>query len=89
MAYLKTHFVTKDAGRHRYFLENEISHNIQGGPISQRKYALNILQETEVLGCKHVRTPMDADTDLWDESGPLLENVTQYKRLVGSLFISL
>ena len=28
MAYLKTHFVTKDTGRHRYFLENEISHNI-------------------------------------------------------------
>ena len=52
-------------------------------------YALNILQETEVLGCKHVRTPMDAYTDLWDEFGPLLENVTQYKRLVGSLFISL
>jgi len=29
-----------------------------------------------------VRTPIDADTDLWDEYEPMLEDVTQYKRLV-------
>jgi len=27
----------------------------------------------------------DANTDLWDESGTLLEDVTQYRRLMGKL----
>ena len=38
-----------------------------------------------MLGCKHVRTPMDADADLWDEFGPLLEDSSQYRRLVSKL----
>jgi len=40
---------------------------------------LDLLQETELLGCKPVRTPMDIDVDLWDEIGPLFEDVSQYK----------
>jgi len=30
-----------------------------------------------------MRTPMDTDTDLWDETGLLFENVFQYRRLIG------
>jgi len=36
--------------------------------LSQWKYTLDLLQEAELLGCKPVPTPMNVDTDLWDES---------------------
>jgi len=63
-------------GRPRYFLGIEISHSTQGGTLSQRKYILDLLQEAGLLGCKPMKTPMDVDTDLWDESGPIFEDVT-------------
>ena len=47
--------------------------------------SLDLLQETQLLGCKPVRTLMDIDADLWDETGPLFEDVSQYGRLVGKL----
>ena len=60
------------------FLGIEISHDTQGVALSQRKYALDLLQEARLLTCK-------ADIDLWDESGPIFEDVTQYTRLVAKL----
>ena len=47
--------------------------------LSQRKYALDLLQEVGLFGCKPVQTPMNANTDLQDESGPLLEDATHYR----------
>ena len=48
---------------------------------SQR--TLDLLQEVGLLGYKPMQTLIDADTDLWDESRLILEDVTQYRRLVG------
>lgn len=48
----------KDLGTLRYFLEMEVVTSKQGTSMSQRKYALDLLNETSMLGCKLVDTPV-------------------------------
>ena len=43
-----------------------------------RKYVLDLLQETELLSCKPMCIPMDTDAALWEETGPLFEDVSHY-----------
>ena len=62
--YLKYHFVTKDIRHSKYFLGIEVAHQKHSVLLSQRKYALDLLEETELLGCKHDNTPMEANVDL-------------------------
>ena len=57
--HLFTHFQTKDLGKLKYFLGIEIAQSSSGVVLSQRKYALDILEETGMLDCKPVDTPMD------------------------------
>ena len=56
--------MTKDLGRPRYFLEIEIAHAKDGIVLSQRKYVLDLLQESGMLGCKPVNSPVDSSLDL-------------------------
>ena len=70
--YLKCHFVTKDMGRPKYFLRIEVAHQKHNILIFQRKYALDLLEEAGILGCKHVITPMEANVNsLFDDSHAL------------------
>nr|CAN75244.1 hypothetical protein VITISV_014212 [Vitis vinifera] len=50
--HLFTHFQTKNLGKLKYFLGIEIAQSSSGVVLSQRKYALNILEETGMLDCK-------------------------------------
>ncbi|RVW66861.1 Retrovirus-related Pol polyprotein from transposon RE1 [Vitis vinifera] len=59
-----THFQTKDLGKLKYFLEIEIAQSSSDVVLSQRKYALDILEETGMLDCKPVDTPMDPNVKL-------------------------
>jgi len=49
--YLKRHFVTKDMGRPKYLLGIEVAHQKHNVLLSQQKYALDLLEETGLLGC--------------------------------------
>ena len=62
--HLFTHFQTKDLGKLKYFLEIEIVQSSSAVVLSQRKYALDILEETGMLDCKPVDTPMDPNAKL-------------------------
>ena len=42
--YLQTHFVTKDMGKPKYFLDIEFAYTMDKMTLSQRKYALDLLQ---------------------------------------------
>ena len=57
--HLFKHFQTKKLGRLKYFLGIEVAQSRSGIVISQRKYALDILEETRMMGCRLIDTPMD------------------------------
>ncbi|RDX86712.1 hypothetical protein CR513_31925, partial [Mucuna pruriens] len=62
--YLFSHFQTKDLGHLKYFLGIEIAQSKEDIIISQRKYALDILQETSVSNCRPIDSPMDPNMKL-------------------------
>jgi hypothetical protein len=82
---LKNKFDIKDLGKLSYFLEIEIAYSNKGLFLSQRKYTLNLLKETEKLGAKPANTPMKTNTKLRLEECELLVDIWQYQRLVGKL----
>ena len=70
--HLFTHFQTKDLGKLKYFMGIEIAQSSSGVVISQRKYALDILEETGMLDCKPVDTLMDPNVKLVPGKGESL-----------------
>jgi len=45
----------------------EVARSNKGIVVSQRKYVLDLLQETCMSGCKSTDTPMEQSTKLWDK----------------------
>ena len=62
--HLFNHFQTKDLGKLKYFLGIKIAQSNYCVVMSQRKYVLDILEETGMLDCKPVDTPMDPNVKL-------------------------
>lgn len=75
----------KDLGHLKYFIGMEVTRSSFGISISQRKYVTDLLQETGMLGCKHVDTPMDPNIKIgWKNDCPLADK-GRYQKLVGKL----
>jgi len=55
--YLKC--LTNDMGRPKYFLSIEVAHQKHSILLSQQKYALDLLEEVGLLGCKPATTPIE------------------------------
>ena len=51
--------------------------------LNQRQYALDILAEAGLLGCKPVETPLPQNHQLALSTSPLYNDPAQYRRLVG------
>ena len=45
-------FEMKDLGNLRYFLKMEVARNKNGISVSQRKYVLDLLKKTGMMGCR-------------------------------------
>ena len=56
-----------------------------GISVSLRKYVLDLLKETGMLGCKPIDTPMDPNTKLSNSSMQIPIDKGRYQRLVGKL----
>ena len=62
--HLFSHFQKKDLRKLKYFLGIEIAQSNFGVVMSQRKYVLDILEETGMLDCKPIDTLMDLNVKL-------------------------
>jgi hypothetical protein len=62
----------------------KVARSKKGITVSQRKYVINLLQETCMSGCRPNYTPMDPNAKLW-EKGDTPVDIGRYQRLVGKL----
>ena len=83
--YLQEYLNIPDLGSPRYFLGIEFAHQDGRLALTQRKYALYMLKETWLLGCKPETSPMEAPPQFWDTSSPVFEDSNRYRRLLGKL----
>ncbi|XP_074290212.1 uncharacterized protein LOC141616943 [Silene latifolia] len=83
--YLNQCFHMKDLANLKYFLGLEIARNSTELFVLQRKYALDILKEAGLLGCKPASVPMEPSHQLGTSTAPPLEDPQPYRLLVGRL----
>ena len=84
-AYLQTHFAIRDFKTPRYFLGIEFAYQSGKLALSQREYALDLLQETGLPGCKSTTSPLEARPKFWDTDSPMMADANYYRRLLGKL----
>lgn len=80
--YLSSCFHMKDFGILEYFLRIEVARNSTGIYLCQQKYALDILTETGILGCKSSGSPIDQNHKLALASGNDIADPKKYRRLM-------
>jgi len=69
----------------KYFIGIELTRSSKGLFLSQHKYALEIIEECDLLGAKPVNSPMETNHKLGFATGPVLDDPTHYRWLVGRL----
>lgn len=86
-AFLHTQFKIKDLIPMKYFLGLEIARSSTGIFLNQRKYALDILNDTGLSSVKPSVIPIEKNYKLLDNQSPLLNSsdMATYMRLVGHL----
>jgi hypothetical protein len=84
-SFLNDRFKIKDLGPLRYFLGLEVARSKQGILLNQRKYTLELLEDSGNLAAKSSLTPYDASLKLHNSNSPLYNDETQYRRLIGRL----
>ena len=83
--HLSCHFQTKDLGSLKYFLGIGVAQSKEGIVISQRKYALDILEESGMTNCRPIDSHMDPNQKLMADQGEPYSDPERYRRLVGKL----
>jgi hypothetical protein len=75
----------KDLGNINYFLGVEVLHAPQGLFLSQRRYILDLLKKSNMLGAKTVTSPMSSSKPLSQFDGEAFHDPSLYRSIVGSL----
>lgn len=83
--YLDSCFHMKDLGLLKYFLGIEVARSPDGIYLCQRKYVLDILQDTFLLGAQPSGFPIEQNHTLASATGSFLTDLASYRRLVGRL----
>ena len=87
-AYLKSVFEIKDLSELKYFLGTEVCRSKEGLFLSQRKYTLDLLNGTCILGEKPAKTPLEDGYKILHEGeyeDTQFDDPKQYRRLVVKL----
>ncbi|KAM0050514.1 putative RNA-directed DNA polymerase [Helianthus debilis subsp. tardiflorus] len=80
---LDDEFSIKDLSPLKYFLGIEVAKTKDGLVLSQRKYILDILKDSGMLGCRPSAFPFEQGTKLDKGEKEAHVDATQYRRLVG------
>jgi len=83
--YLSSCFYMKDLGILRYFLGIEVARSPAGIYLCQRKYAIDIITETGLLGVWPASHPLEQNHKLALAFGDTISDPSRYRRLVGRL----
>ena len=83
--FLHAKFWINDLSDLKFFLVLEVARSSEGILQNQRKYALELLEDSDLLALKPASTPMDGATRLSKDAGSPLTDVSSYRRLVGCL----
>ncbi|KAA0054884.1 Beta-galactosidase [Cucumis melo var. makuwa] len=78
-------FEIKDLENLKYFLGMEVARSKEGISVSQRKYTLDLLTETGMLGCRPADTPIEFNCKLGNSDDQVPVDKEQYQCLVGKL----
>ncbi|XP_031106257.1 uncharacterized protein LOC116010903 [Ipomoea triloba] len=84
-SFLGAEFHTKDLGVLKYSLGIEVARSKKGIFLSQRKYVLDLLDDTGLLGSIPCDTPMEQGVKLVAGEGEVFEDLERYRRSVGKL----
>jgi hypothetical protein len=84
-SYLSREFEMKDLGPLKFFLGIEVSRSTKGIFLSQRKYTLDLLEETGMSACQPTNTPIEGGSKLFVEPDQVPVDKGRYQRLVGRL----
>lgn len=74
-----------DLGQLSYFLGLEMSSTPTSIKITQKKYSIDLLTKFKMMGSKPISTPTTPGSHLANTSGTPIEDLTQYRSLVGAL----
>lgn len=83
--FLDRKFRIKNLGELRFFLGLEIARSKAGIIVNQRKYTLDLLQDSGFLASKPVNTPIDPSVKLSAEGSPPYTDESSCGRLIGRL----
>ncbi|GKA28839.1 ribonuclease H-like domain-containing protein [Tanacetum coccineum] len=81
---LNNKFDMTDLGAFNYFLGISAEHTPTSFFLSQKKYALQLLERAHMVTCKPSRTPIDTESKLGSEGVPV-QDLTLYHSLAGGL----
>jgi hypothetical protein len=82
---LQQEFTIKDLGPLHHFLGITVERRLAGLFLHQRTYTLDILKRAVMADCKSCTTPVDLQVKLVRDSGPLIEDASQFRSIAGAL----
>ena len=82
---MRDEFEIKDLGNLKYFLGMEVARSKEGISISQRKYTLDLLIETGMMGCRTADTPIKFNAKLGNSIDKVPVDKEKYQHLLGKL----
>jgi transposase InsO family protein len=85
LAKLRSDFALKDLGELSYFLGIQVQRTATSLHLRQSKYILDLLHKARMVGAKASRSPCVTGSKLSSTDGTPLENVTEFRQLVGGL----